>query len=44
MSRGRPGTFRLLEHDSAVPLREAVARAGGFRIADALISPVGSSS
>src|SRR5438552_12870792 len=30
----------LLEHHWAVPLRDAVARAGGFRIADAFISPL----
>jgi hypothetical protein len=29
----------LLEHQWAVPLRDAVARAGGFRIADGLVSP-----
>ncbi len=30
----------LLEHQWAVPLRDAVARAGGFRIADGFISPL----
>jgi uncharacterized membrane protein len=30
----------LLEHHWAVPLRDAIARAGGFRIADAFISPL----
>ena len=30
----------LLEHHWAVPLRDAVLRAGGFRIADAFISPL----
>ena len=30
----------LLEHHWAVPLRDAVARAGGFRIADGFISPL----
>ena len=30
----------LLEHNWAVPLRDAIARAGGFRIADAFISPL----
>jgi hypothetical protein len=30
----------LLEHQWAVPLREAVARAGGFRIGDGFVSPV----
>ena len=38
-----PGTAAaliLLEHHWAVPLRDAVFRAGGFRIADAFISPL----
>jgi uncharacterized membrane protein len=30
----------LLEHQWAVPLRDAVARAGGYRLADAFISPL----
>jgi hypothetical protein len=30
----------LLEHHWAVPLRDAIFRAGGFRIADAFISPL----
>jgi uncharacterized membrane protein len=30
----------LIEHHWAVPLRDAIARAGGFRIADGFISPV----
>jgi len=30
----------LLEHHWAVPLRDAIARAGGFRLSDAFISPV----
>jgi uncharacterized membrane protein len=30
----------LLEHHWAVPLRDAVVRAGGFRIADGFISPL----
>lgn len=30
----------LLEHHWAVPLRDAVARAGGFRISDGFIDPV----
>ncbi|MFC5749640.1 hypothetical protein [Actinomadura rugatobispora] len=30
----------LLEHHWAVPLRDAVLRAGGYRIADAFISPL----
>src|SRR5512142_3139849 len=29
----------LLEHHWAVPLRDAIARAGGFRISDGFISP-----
>jgi len=30
----------LLEHHWAVPLRNAIARAGGFRISDGFISPL----
>jgi len=30
----------LLEHHWAVPLRDAIARAGGFRLADSFISPL----
>ena len=30
----------LIEHNWAVPLRDAIARAGGFRLADAFISPL----
>jgi uncharacterized membrane protein len=30
----------LLEHHWAVPLRDAIARAGGFRLSDGFISPV----
>jgi uncharacterized membrane protein len=30
----------LIEHHRAVPLRDAIARAGGFRISDAFISPL----
>ena len=30
----------LLEHHWAVPLREAVARAGGFRVSDGFVSPL----
>ena len=30
----------LLEHHWAVPLRDAVARAGGYRVADGFISPL----
>jgi uncharacterized membrane protein len=34
------GALLLLEHHWAVPLRDAVARAGGFRIGDGFISPL----
>ena len=30
----------LLEHHWAVPLRDAILRAGGFRISDGFISPL----
>ncbi len=30
----------LIEHQWAVPLRDAVMRAGGFRISDGFISPL----
>jgi len=30
----------LLEHHWAVPLRDAIARAGGYRVSDAFISPL----
>ena len=30
----------LLEHHWAVPLRDAIVRAGGFRISDGFISPL----
>jgi hypothetical protein len=30
----------LLEHHWAIPLREAVARSGGYRISDGFISPL----
>ena len=30
----------LIEHHWAVPLRDAIAHAGGFRISDGFISPV----
>jgi hypothetical protein len=30
----------LIEHHWAVPLRDAIARAGGFRLSDGLISPL----
>ena len=38
-----PGTaaaLLLIEHHWAVPLRDAIARAGGFRLGDAFISPL----
>jgi uncharacterized membrane protein len=31
----------LIEHHWAVPLRDAIARAGGFRLSDGFISPLG---
>jgi uncharacterized membrane protein len=34
------GVLLLLEHHWAVPLRDAVVRAGGFRISDGFISPL----
>ena len=30
----------LIEHHWAVPLRDAIARAGGFRVSDGFISPL----
>jgi hypothetical protein len=30
----------LIEHHWSIPLRDAIARAGGFRISDGFISPV----
>jgi uncharacterized membrane protein len=33
-------TLLLLEHRWAIPLRDAIAQAGGFRIADGFISPL----
>ena len=36
----RPRRSILLEHHWAVPLRDAIARAGGFRISDGFISPL----
>ena len=36
----RPPPCILLEHHWAVPLRDAIARAGGFRISDGFISPL----
>ena len=37
---GSAAALILLEHQWAVPLRDAVARAGGFRISDGFISPL----
>jgi uncharacterized membrane protein len=36
---GSAAALILLEHHWAVPLRDAVARAGGYRIADGMIAP-----
>jgi len=36
---GTAAALILLEHHWAVPLRDAIARAGGFRLNDAFISP-----
>jgi uncharacterized membrane protein len=36
---GKAAALILLEHHWAVPLRDAIARANGFRIGDAFISP-----
>jgi uncharacterized membrane protein len=37
---GTAAALVLLEHHWAVPLRDAIARAGGFRISDGFISPL----
>ena len=37
---GSAAALILFEHHWAVPLRDAVARAGGFRISDGFISPL----
>ena len=37
---GSAAALVLLEHHWAVPLRDAVVRAGGFRISDGFISPL----
>jgi uncharacterized membrane protein len=37
---GTAAALILLEHHWAVPLRDAIARAGGFRISDGFISPL----
>jgi hypothetical protein len=34
------GALILLEHRWAIPLRDAIARAGGFRLASEFISPL----
>jgi hypothetical protein len=34
------GLLVLLEHRWAIPLRDAIARAGGFRLASEFISPL----
>jgi hypothetical protein len=34
------GLLILLEHRWAIPLRDAVARAGGFRLASEFVSPL----
>jgi hypothetical protein len=35
-----PAALILLEHHWAIPLRNAIERAGGFRISDGYISPL----
>jgi uncharacterized membrane protein len=37
---GSAAALIMLEHHWAVPLRDAIARAGGFRISDGFISPL----
>jgi uncharacterized membrane protein len=37
---GSAAALLLIEHHWAVPLRDAIARAGGFRISDGFISPL----
>src|SRR3954452_14099313 len=37
---GSAAALLLIEHHWAVPLRDAVARAGGYRLADGFISPL----
>jgi uncharacterized membrane protein len=37
---GSAAALLLIEHHWAVPLRDAIARAGGFRIGDGFISPL----
>jgi uncharacterized membrane protein len=36
---GSAAALILLEHKWAIPLREAIGRAGGYRVADGMISP-----
>jgi len=38
--KGSAAALILLEHHWAVPLRDAIVRAGGFRISDGFISPL----
>ena len=38
--RDSAAALLLIEHHWAVPLRDAIARAGGFRISDVFISPL----
>jgi uncharacterized membrane protein len=40
MPEDSAATLLLLEHRWAIPLRDAIAQAGGFRIADGFISPL----
>ncbi len=36
---GSAAALVLVEHHWAVPLRDAIARAGGFRVSDGFITP-----
>jgi hypothetical protein len=38
--RDTAAALLLVEHDWAIPLRDAIARAGGYRIGDGFISPL----
>ena len=40
IANGSSAALLLIEHRWAVPLRDAIARAGGFRISDGFISPL----
>ena len=40
ISNGSAAALILIEHHWAVPLRDAIARAGGFRLSDGFISPL----